>query len=264
MSDGRPAGRYPELVGKNVLVTGGSRGIGEVTVRDFVAEGANVFFNYRASSERSDALVEELGADRVAAVQADLADAAAVEGLWHAAAEWQGTVDVLVNNASVRQPIDLLGTPTEEWDAHWTEALRVNLVAPAHLSRLAIGHFLERGCRGVIIGITGRIAVRGDYPDYFQDGAAKGGLNSLMRGIARGFAKDDILSYLISGGIIETEQAKEQIVAHGDDDRYMREIPMEEYGSPTDISELILFLSTGRARYSTGSTIDAVGASFLH
>lgn len=256
--------RYPELAGKTVIVTGGSRGIGETTVRDFVAEGANVFFNYRASSERAEAIVAELGEERARAVQADLAAVADVERLWQQAVEWKGAVDVLVNNASVRQPIELLETPTAEWDSHWVEALRVNLLAPAHLSRLAVGHFLERGCQGVIIGITGRIAVRGDYPDYLQDGAAKGGLNSLLRGIARGFAKDDVLTYLISGGIIDTDQAREQITSHGDDDRYMREIPMGEYGTPRDISELILFLSTGRARYSTGSTIDAVGASFLH
>jgi 3-oxoacyl-[acyl-carrier protein] reductase len=89
-------------------------------------------------------------------------------------------------------------------------------------------------------------------------------MNSLMRGIARGFAGDDILAYLICGGIIDTDQARAQIESHGNDDRYLREIPMGEYGTPQDISELVLFLASGRARYSTGSTIDAVGASFLH
>jgi NAD(P)-dependent dehydrogenase (short-subunit alcohol dehydrogenase family) len=255
--------RYPELEGMGVIVTGGSRGIGEQTVRDFAAAGARVYFNYRASSTRAEEMCAELGSENVACTQADLASMADVERLWHEAVGWAGRIDVLVNNASVRVPV-ALDAPTEEWDAHWMEALRVNLVAPAHLSRMAIHHFLERGARGVIIGLTGRIAVRGDYPDYLQDGAAKGGLNSLMRGIARGFAKDDILTYLISGGIIDTDQARGQIESHGNDDRYMREIPMNEYGTPKDISELILFLSTGRARYSTGSTIDAVGASFLH
>ncbi|PZG29324.1 3-oxoacyl-ACP reductase [Spongiactinospora gelatinilytica] len=255
--------RYPELCGKNVLVTGGSRGIGEAAVRDFVATGANVFFNYRASSRRSDELVAELGSERTAATRADLAELRDVERLWEEAVAWKGGIDVVVNNASVREPI-ALDVSAEEWDRHWMAALRVNLVAPAHLSRFAIHHFLERGCQGVIIGLTGRIAVRGDYPDYLQDGAAKGGLNSLLRGVARGFAKDDILTYLISGGIIDTEQARAQVDSHGGPDRYLAEIPMGEFGTARDISELILFLSTGRARYSTGSTIDATGASFLH
>lgn len=256
--------RYPELAGKAALVTGGSRGIGEVTVRALVAEGARVVFNYRASAARAEALVAELGADRVHAVRADLVEADQVEALWSSAVAFAGAVDVLVNNASVRQPIDFDGPTTAEWDAHWIEALRVNLLATAHLSRFAVQHWLQRGSRGVIIGITGRIAVRGDYPDYLQDGAAKGGMNSLLRGLARGYAKDDILTYLICGGIIDTDQAREQIESHGNDDRYLREIPMGEYGTPRDISELVLFLATGRARYSTGSTIDAVGASFLH
>lgn len=254
--------RYPELEGKTALVTGGSRGIGEATVRDLVAEGANVVFNYRASADRAEALASELGRERVSCVRADLAELADVERLWQAAVEWRGGVDVLVNNASVREPVEL-DAAAGEWDAHWLQALRVNLVAPAHLSRLAITHFMGRG-GGVIIAITGRIAVRGDYPDYLHDGAAKGGLNSLMRGIARGFAKDEILTYLISGGIIETDQARAQIDSHGGDERYLSEIPIGDFGRTRDISELILFLSTGRARYSTGSTIDAVGASFLH
>ncbi|TMR04329.1 SDR family oxidoreductase [Actinomadura soli] len=167
------------------------------------------------------------------------------------------------NNASIREPIGL-DAPTPDWDRHWMTALRVNLLAPAHLSRFAINHFLERDCQGVIIGLTARIAVRGDYPDYLQDGAAKGGMNSLLRGVARGFAKNDILTYLISAGIIETDQARAQFDSHGGTDQYLADIPMGEFGTPKDISELILFLSTGRARYSTGATIDAGGASFLH
>jgi 3-oxoacyl-[acyl-carrier protein] reductase len=258
------APRYPELEGKTALVTGGSRGIGEATVRALVAQGARAVFNYRASADRAAALEAELGAHRAHAVQADLVDPEQVEALWGRAVAFAGGVDVLVNNASVREPIDFDGPSTTDWDAHWIEALRVNLVATAHLSRFAVQHWLGRGCGGVIVGITGRIAVRGDYPDYLQDGAAKGGMNSLMRGLARGFAKDDILTYLICGGIIETDQARAQIESHGNDDRYLREIPMGEYGTPQDIAELVLFLSTGRARYSTGSTIDAVGASFLH
>jgi 3-oxoacyl-[acyl-carrier protein] reductase len=256
--------RYPELAGKTVLVTGGSRGIGAACVRDLAGQGAKVAFNYRASREQADELVDALGADRVLAVQADLVDPLAVQRFWDEALTWAGQVDVIVNNASVRTPIDLFASSTEEWDEHWIEALRVNLVATAHLSRLGIRHFRERGSGGVIIGITGRIAVRGDMPDYLQDGASKGGMNSLLRGIARFFAAEEVLTYLISGGIIDTDQARDQIRTHGGDERFLAEIPIGEYGRPEDISELVMYLSTGRARYSTGSTIDAVGASFLH
>jgi NAD(P)-dependent dehydrogenase (short-subunit alcohol dehydrogenase family) len=256
--------RYPELDGKTVLVTGGSRGIGAACVRDLVREGANVAFNYRAATESAERLVAELGADRALAVQADLADPVAVERFWDEALAFKGQLDVVVNNASVRTPIDIVDASMQAWDEHWIEALRVNLVATAHLSRFGIKHFRERGSGGVIIGVTGRIAVRGDMPDYLHDGAAKGGMNSLMRGIARFYAADEILTYLICGGIIDTDQARDQIKTHGGDERFLSEIPICEYGRPEDISELVLFLSTRRARYSTGSTIDAVGASYLH
>jgi 3-oxoacyl-[acyl-carrier protein] reductase len=74
--------RYPELDGKTVLVTGGSRGIGAACVRDLVGEGANVAFNYRSARGEAARLVDELGAERALAIQADLADPAAVQRLW--------------------------------------------------------------------------------------------------------------------------------------------------------------------------------------
>ncbi len=256
--------RYPELEGKAVLLTGGSRGIGEQTVRDLVAHGARVVFNYNTNAERAQTIVGELGEANVTAFQADLHELGDVVGLWDRALAWTGGVDVVVNNASIRRQVPA-DVSAEDFDRIWLEAMRVNLIAPAHLARLAVAHFLGRGVQGIIIGITGRIAVRGDYPDYLQDGAAKGGLNSLLRGIARGYAKDDVLTYLISGGLIATDQIKQQVEGNaGDLDRFLREIPIGELGTPQDISELILFLSTGRARYATGTTVSATGGSFLY
>jgi len=257
--------RYPELEGKVVLVTGGSRGIGEQTVRDFAAQGASVVFNYNTNAERADRIVADLGPDRAVGFAADLSRLEDVIGLWQRAVDWSTDgVDVVVHNAAVRRQVSSDVGP-EEYDRIWVEALRVNLVAPAHLSRLAVAHFIEREVQGVIIGMTGRIAVRGDYPDYLQDGAAKGGLNSLLRGIARGYAKERVLTYLVSAGLIVTDQLKQQIVGNeGDAHRFLHEIPIGEPGTPQDISEIILFLATGRARYSTGSTMTATGGSFLY
>ena len=252
---------FIDLSGKTVLVTGGSRGIGEGIVRALHAEGAHVVLNYTRSKDRAESIADELGRERCLPVGADLADWRQLERLWREAVDWRGRVDVLVNNAAMRQAI-ALDAPTEAWDEHWVKTLRINLVATAHLSRFAIQHYRERG-GGIIIGITARIAVRGDRPEFFHDGAAKAGMNSLLRGIARFHAKDGVLAYLICAGIIETDQSRDFIQHYGLDEA-VKEIPLGEIGKPSDIANVAVFLASGKARYATGATIDVVGASFLH
>lgn len=250
-----------DLTGKVALVTGGSRGIGEGIVRGLRAEGADVVLNYTRSKDRAEAIADELGRDHCVPIGADMSDWRQLEDLWRQAVDWKGRIDVLVNNAAKRQAV-ALDAPTAEWDAHWIEALRINLLATAHLSRFAIAHYRERG-GGIIIGITGRIAVRGDRPDYFHDGAAKGGMNSLMRGIARFCAADGVLAYLVCAGIIETDQSRD-FVEHFGMEEAVREIPLGELGQPEDVANIVTFLASGKARYATGATIDVGGASFLH
>ena len=250
-----------DLTGKVVLVTGGSRGIGEGIVRDLRAAGADVVLNYTRSKDRAEAIADELGRDHCIPIGAEMSDWRQLESLWRQAVEWKGGIDVLVNNAAKRQAVDL-DAPTEEWDAHWVESFRINLLATAHMSRFAIRHYRERG-GGIIIGITARIAVRGDRPEYFHDGAAKGGMNSLLRGIARFCAEDGVLTYLICAGIIETDQSRDFVEHYGMEEA-VKEIPLGELGQPRDIANFVTFLASGKARYATGATIDVVGASFLH
>jgi 3-oxoacyl-[acyl-carrier protein] reductase len=116
---------------------------------------------------------------------------------------------------------------------------------------------------GIIIGITARIAVRGDRPDFFHDGASKGGMNSLLRGIARFYAKDKIQTFLVCAGVINSRQADDMLTIYGAEEM-LREIPVGAFGTPDDVANVVIFCASGKASYSTGATIDVVGASFLH
>lgn len=252
---------FIDLSGKTVLVTGGSRGIGEGIVRALVREGANVILNYSSSEKRANEIADELGRDRCLPVQAHMDRWEDLENLWAQAVKWKGKVDVLVNNAAVRQAVPL-DAPGGEWDAHWLYALKVNLLATAHLSRLAILHFQETG-GGSIIGISARIAVRGDRPDFFHDGVSKGGMNSLLRGIARAYAKQNIQTYILCVGVVQTQQAEDMFAAVGTEEM-LADIPMGEFGTPEDVANVVVFCASGRARYSSGTTIDITGSSFIH
>jgi 3-oxoacyl-[acyl-carrier protein] reductase len=252
---------FIDLSGKTVLVTGGSRGIGEGIVRGLVKEGANVVLNYSSSKERAEAIADELGRERCLPVQAHMDRWQDLDRLWAEAEAWKGRVDVLVNNAAVRQPVSM-DAPSEEWDEHWIYALRVNLVATAHLSRHAVKHFKNVG-GGSIIGISARIAVRGDRPDFFHDGASKGGMNSLLRGIARFYAKVQIYTYLLCVGVINTRQADDMLTIYGSDEM-LREIPFGSFGAPSDVANVVVVCASGKIPYSSGTTIDVTGASFIH
>jgi NAD(P)-dependent dehydrogenase (short-subunit alcohol dehydrogenase family) len=252
---------FAELTGKNILVTGGSRGIGEGIVRGLAEQGASIVLNYLSSRERAEKIADEIGRERCLPVQADIANWRDLERLWATAVDWRGRIDVLVNNAAIRQPISM-DADSEEWDSHWIHALRTNLVSTAHLSRLAVKHYKKTN-GGIIIGITARIAVRGDRPDFFHDGASKGGMNSLLRGIARFYARDNISAFLICAGVIKSRQADDMVAIYGTEEM-LREIPVGAFGTPEDVANVVVFCASGKARYATGATIDVVGASFLH
>lgn len=252
---------YSDLTGKTALVTGGSRGIGEGIVRGLVRQGAHVVLNYASGKERAEKIQKELGKDKCLIVGADVGDLKQLKRLWDEAVGWRGRIDTLVNNAATRQPI-ALDAPIEEWDAHWDHAFRVNLMSVGHLSRLAILHFQEKG-GGSIIGITARIAVRGDRTNFFHDGTMKGGMNSLLRGIARFHAKEGVETYLICVGVVETEQATDMVKIYGSDEM-LREIPVGRFGTPKEVADSVILCAGGHLKYATGCTIDLVGASFLH
>jgi 3-oxoacyl-[acyl-carrier protein] reductase len=252
---------FIELEGKTALVTGGSRGIGSGIVRSLAEQGANVVLTYLSSKTEAEELVAEFGEDRILAIQADQADAEVVRRLWDECVAWKGRIDVVVSNAAVR-PLISVDSTFEEWDEAWRWALNANLLATAHLVRLAILHYRETG-GGTIIALSGRIAVRGDGPDTLPDGSSKGGIVSLIRGVARGFAKENISAYLVSPGVILTPAAEEHVQHYGAE-ASLSEIPMGDFGTPEDIGNVVVFLASGRARYATGATVQVHGGSFLY
>lgn len=250
-----------DLSGKVAVVTGGSRGIGQAIVETLVGAGAWVVLHYGKGTREASAIADRLGRERCRPIAADLGDPAAIPGLWDGAVAWQGRVDILVNNASSRPIIDP-NAPYEVWDASWAETLRVNLIAPAHLCRLAVQHYATRG-GGRIINLASRPAFRGDTPNCIHDGAAKGGLVSLTRSIARWHGKDNVLAYVVVPGMIRTQQLNEFIDAYGEE-YALHDIPLGEFGQPQDIANVVAFLASDLARYATGATIDVNGACYVH
>ena len=251
-----------DLGDKVILVTGGSRGIGAGIVRVLLGAGAKVILHYRESEAAAKAIASGPHADRCHLVQADLFDPRAPIQLWERALAWQGRIDVLVNNAAIRASCGF-DQSFEELDQAWTDSMRVNAIAPAHLCRLATTEWKQSDSAGIIISISSRPGYRGDRPHFYHDGASKAAISALTYGVARFCAVDKVTAFVVVPGLIETEQLKEYR-KHYDISEALEEIPSKEIGQPEDVGKVVAFLASGEARYSSGSTIDVAGASYIH
>ena len=154
-----------DLSGKTVLVTGGSRGIGEAIVRAVAAAGAKVLLHYVRNRKAAETIQKAISPEFCQLIEADLGEVDAAAELWQAATTAASRVDVLVNNAGIFEvaPIE---APPAAWQQAWAHVMQVNLYAPADLCKLAIRHFRMHG-GGKIINVASRAAQRGDAPDQW-------------------------------------------------------------------------------------------------
>ena len=136
----------------------------------------------------------------------------------------------------------------------WDQAIEA---APADLCRCAIGHFRAHG-GGAIVNVASRSSHRGDDADHLAYGAAKGGLLALTRGIARGYAGENILAYAVAPSWVATDLSAEVV-----DAKAAVALPLREPVPPQDVAETIVFLASGRARHATGATVDITGADYV-
>lgn len=245
---------HQPLQGKKILVTGASKGIGAAIARAVHRDGADVAIHYNSDESAACALADELG-ERARIVPGDLSQPGTAGALWEAARTDLGGIDTVVNNAGawIASPVDDAG----EWSSGWTTNLQLNLLAAADLCRCALLDFPAQG-GGAIINITSRSAHRGDDAEHLAYGAAKGGLLSLTKGIARGYGSQGVLSYAISPGWVETGLSAGAIA-----EDVLAGLPLHEVTPPEDVAELVAFLASGRSRHLTGSTLDITGADYV-
>ncbi|OIO53043.1 3-oxoacyl-ACP reductase [Candidatus Peregrinibacteria bacterium CG1_02_54_53] len=247
-----------DLHGKNVLVTGASRGIGAAIAREVGSAGARVAVHYSGNKEAANRTVQEAGNGSMA-FQADLRDPIACQRLFAEVIQQFGHVDSLVNNAGI---CPLAPLQDEQWIAKCDEVFAVNLRAVAILCREAVVHFREHG-GGRIVNIASRAAFRGDTEDYLCYAASKGGVVSLSKSIARDFGKDDIECFVIAPGWVKTDMAKEALEQYGEA-ALLEGVALRRLTEPMDISPMVAFLLSGLADHATGTTIDINAASYVH
>lgn len=257
------------LENRVALVTGGSRGIGRAVAELFAREGATVLVNHLRDADGGAATVAALHAATAAeghparahgAIEADVADPAAVARMFAAVAARGAGLHILVNNAGMQ-----VETPGDSFDAAaFLRVVSVDLIGPALCSRAALTMFLgQDGPKGTIINTTSVHEIV-PKPGYAAYSVAKGGLGNLTRTLALEFAARGIRVNAVGPGAVATDMnaawtgdaaARAAVEAH---------IPMGRAAEAEEIATLFAFLASDEARYVTGQTLYACGGLTLY
>lgn len=249
-----------------VLVTGASQGIGAVTAKTLLQAGFRVILHHRGQPEDkagAEHIVADISSERCALLGADFIDNAAVESLWQNAVSVWGHIDTLVLNAATMIPIGGIDDSEEDWNHAWQTQLQVNVQAPSRLMRGAVRHFRERG-GGVIITLSSWVAQQGvTNPAMLAYAASKGAIRATAQSIARGYAKDNILSHIIAPGIVRTKMSEDFAALQGGEEKVTNSLAMGEWVPPSEVANLVTYLAAGKAKHLSGATLDMNGATYI-
>lgn len=252
-----------DLTDKTVLVTGASKGIGAAIAASLGKAGAHVIAHYGGDAAGAREATAAIPAARVKIIGADLGRQPDVDRLWAEALGWRGRIDVLVNNAAVMRLKGGIEDEDAVWDEVWDEALKVNVLAPARLMRHAVRHYLETG-GGILVTISSWAAQRGPgNPALIAYAASKGAVLTATKTIARNYAKNNVLAYVVAPGVVRTRLSEQAAAAVGGEAAFTAALAMGEWVPPDDIASLVTFLASGASKHLSGATLDVNGASYI-
>lgn len=249
-----------DLTGKQILVTGASKGIGKAIARLLLQQGALVGLHYNRSAQGVEELIKEFGADRAVPLQADLEDHQQTEALFQAVVKQMKNIDSVVLNAGIFEP-HFIGDPLDSWLKVWERTMKVNLESAGILTKLFLQQFQENK-QGRIIYIGSRAALRGETEEYLAYAASKGGLSSLAKTVARSFGKYNIKAFVVAPGFIRTDMAMEAISNIGEE-KILDELALNRLTTPEDIAPVVALLCSGQLDHATGTTIDVNAGSHI-
>ncbi len=249
-----------EFMGKTVLVTGASRGIGSAVAEQFATAGAKVAVHYLRDSIAAERTLSGMAGEGHQLFQADLRDPEQVRKLVENVISVMGGIDVLINNAGIYEEHYLPDVTYEEWQSAWQNTLAVNLFGPANLTYLICRHMIEHG-GGRIVNVSSRGAFRGE-PESPAYGASKAALNAMSQSLAKALAPHGVFVCVVAPGWVDTDMAA--ISLSGKSGETIRnQSPLRRVARPDEIARTVLFLASEGTDFLTGCIIDINGASYL-
>ena len=241
------------LESRIALVTGASRGIGEVIAISLAKAGAKVAVNYHTGAEAASRVVETIAASggEALAVGGDVSQEDQVDSIVKGIVRSWGRLDILVNNAGITRDKLLLRMSADEWD----KVISVNLRG-VYLSTKSVLPHMIRQRHGRIVNMSSVVGLSGN-PGQANYAASKAGIIGFTKSMAREVASRNITVNAVAPGYITTTMVQKlpEDVQKG----ILARIPMSRFGTPEDVAEVVTFLCTDGAGYVTGQVIGIDG-----
>ena len=245
------------LDGKVSLVTGGSRGIGKAIVLALAQAGSDIALNYSSSRKPAEEVanaVHKMGRKAIC-YQADVSSREQNDEMIAKVFKDYDMVNVVVNNAGITRDKSFVKMDRQMWD----EVLNVNLTGPAMIIHRTIKPMIEVGW-GRIINITSIVGQMGNFGQA-NYAAAKGGLISLTKTLAREFAKKGVTVNAVAPGFIDTDMTAEVPAAGIEIVKQMT--PMGRLGKPEEVAAAVVFLASPLASFITGEILGVNGGMYM-
>lgn len=233
-----------------VIVTGGSRGIGEAICREFINNGDKVILNYKNSFEKALKIKEELG-ENLYLIKADVGNMEEVRVMAEFCIGKFGRVDILVNNAGISQIKPFADITEEDWD----NMININLKGVYNCTKSVIDPMIHQKS-GKIINISSIWGETGASCEVHYS-AAKAGVIGFTKALAKELALSNIQVNCITPGIIDTDMNSQF-----DMEELKTEVPCEKIGTAKDVAKAVMFLASNEADYITGQILGVNGGMF--
>ncbi len=239
-------------IGKVAIVTGAAQGIGLAVATRFAHDGLNVVLA-DVQDEKGRAATAELGGE-AHFVHCDVGDRGDVEALVKSTLERFGRLDVMVSNAAILHPADILELDEKDFD----RVLRVNLKGAFLTGQAAARQMVTQQSGGSIINMSSIQAVITN-PNLLSYAVCKGGIRQLTVAMALALARKGVRVNAIAPGSISTDMVRQLMVNDDVRRQILSRTPMGRLGNPEEIASVAAFLASDEASYITGETIVADG-----
>ena len=234
-----------ELKGKNVFITGSTRGIGLAMAHKFASLGSNIVLNGRR--EIDEVLVSEFSdyGVQVVSISGDVSDSTDAKRMVEETIEKLGSVDILVNNAGITKDKLMLKLTEEDFE----QVLKVNLVGAFNMTQ-AVLKPMSKARQGAVINVSSVVGLIGNVGQA-NYAASKAGLIGFTKSVAREVAARNGRVNAIAPGMIESDMT--DVLSDKVKEATLAQIPMKRFGNTSEVAEVAAFLA--RQEYLTGQVI---------
>jgi len=250
-----------DFANKNVLITGGSRGIGRACAKLFADLNANVIITYKTNRTEADQTIKSLNTTgNHSFFHLDVTQPEGVKILFGEVMKKYDRLDVLINNAGVFIEHKIAEVSFEQWQGAWNETISTNLTGVSNLCYFAAKQMMAQQY-GKIVNISSRGAFRGE-PDHPAYGASKAGLNALSQSLAVALAPYNITVGVIAPGFVATDMAAAYLSSEGGEG-IKKQSPLNRVATPEEVANAVAVFASNGFEFMTGGIIDLNGASYL-